>query len=436
MIGQSLMQRIFEGTFPKDLFDSFAPFPHSEKADRVIEGYRQLLQEFPPETLEAEGRLPPEMLQGMAGIGLFGFSIPVAYGGLGFDTREYMRVVEGMVRLDMAAALASLAHLAIGVKGIELFGNEAQKQKYLIPAATGKMIFSYALTEPRIGSDARHIETRAERSPDGQHYLLTGQKTYITNANYAGGLTVFAQMDPARPGFMGAFIVETGWTGVKIGRDMPKMGLKASSTAAMQFREVAVPAENLLGKPGDGFKIAMTILNYGRLALGAASLGHDASVAGRYAEAVVITGPVWRPHKEFSFNPGKTRKGRSHVASSVRPLTISRLPCCSGRRRATWPQKHLIANCSAPPAPGRPSTRPSKWREAPPIWPQTHTKNACGTFESPPYLKAPRKSTRFIPLFPHCGLCANTPGDEGKEEFRHPFLLDEPGRRKSMAVAV
>ncbi len=97
MIGESLMQRIYEGAFPKDLFDSFAPFPHSEKADRVIEGYRQLLQEFPPEALEAEGRLPPEMLQEMAGIGLFGLSIPVAYGGLGFDTREYMRVVEGMV---------------------------------------------------------------------------------------------------------------------------------------------------------------------------------------------------------------------------------------------------------------------------------------------------------------------------------------------------
>jgi acyl-CoA dehydrogenase family member 9 len=273
MIDESLMQRIYEGEFPRDLFHSFAPFPHSEKADRVIEAYRQLLQEFPPEALEAEGRLPAAMLREMAGIGLFGLSIPVAFGGLGFDAWEYMRVVEGMVALDMAAALASLAHLAIGVKGIELFGDDDQKQRYLVPAASGKMIFSYALTEPRIGSDAQHIETMAELSPDGQHYLLNGQKTYITNANYAGALTVFAQMDPTRPGFMGAFIVETGWTGVKIGKDMPKMGLKASSTAAIQFREVKVPAENLLGRPGDGFKIAMTILNFGRLALGAASAG-------------------------------------------------------------------------------------------------------------------------------------------------------------------
>jgi acyl-CoA dehydrogenase family member 9 len=273
MISKSLMQKVYEGALPKDLFDSVVPFPHSEKADRVIEAYRQILQDFPPEVLEAGGRLPPEMLQEMAGIGLFGLSIPLIYGGLGFEIWEYMRVVEGMVALDMAAALASLAHLAIGVKGIELFGDDIQKQKYLIPAASGKMIFSYALTEPRIGSDAQHIETKAELSPDGKHYLLNGQKTYITNANYAGALTVFAQMDPPRPGFMGAFIVETGWTGVKIGKDMPKMGLKASSTAAIQFREVKVPAENLLGKPGDGFKIAMSVLNFGRLALGAASLG-------------------------------------------------------------------------------------------------------------------------------------------------------------------
>jgi acyl-CoA dehydrogenase family protein 9 len=110
-------------------------------------------------------------------------------------------------------------------------------------------------------------------SEDGQYYVLKGSKAYITNANYAQAMTVFAQMDSKRPGFMGAFIVETGWDGVKIGKDISKMGLKASSTAAVHFKDVRVPKENLLGSPGDGFKIAMTILNYGRLALGAASVG-------------------------------------------------------------------------------------------------------------------------------------------------------------------
>jgi len=181
--------------------------------------------------------------------------------------------VEVLSISDLALALISLAHLSIGCKGIVLFGTEAQQAKYLVPAATGEMIFSYALTEPKIGSDAKHIETWASLSDDGSYYILNGQKTYITNANYAGGLTVFAQLDRDKPGFMGAFIVETAWEGVKIGRDMPKMGLKASSTAAIEFKDVRVPVENLLGKPGDGFKIAMTILNYGRVALGAGSAG-------------------------------------------------------------------------------------------------------------------------------------------------------------------
>ena len=148
-----------------------------------------------------------------------------------------------------------------------------KKKRYLPGAASGDMIFSYALTEPNTGSDARHIETRASLSADGRHYLLNGIKAYITNANYAGAMTVFAQMESERPGTMGAFIVETGWDGVTIGPDIPKMGLKASSTATVQFHNVKVPLENLIGKPGDGFKIAMTILNYGRLALGAASAG-------------------------------------------------------------------------------------------------------------------------------------------------------------------
>ncbi len=176
-----------------------------------------------------------------------------------------------MVKLDISIAFTFLAHLSIGIKAIQLFGTEEQRRKYLTPAASGEMIFAFALTEPHIGSDAQHIETTALASPDDTHYLLNGQKTYITNANYAGGMTVFAQLDPKRPGFMGAFIVETGWEGVRVGKEMPKMGLRASSTAAIQFKNVRVPKENLLGRHGDGFKIAMSVLNYGRLGLGAAS---------------------------------------------------------------------------------------------------------------------------------------------------------------------
>ena len=134
------------------------------------------------------------------------------------------------------------------------------------------MIFAYALTEPMVGSDAQHIRTKATLSADGSYYTLTGQKTYITNGGYAGGFTVFAQMDESKPGYMGAFIVERRSEGVRVGPNMRKMGLKASSTTMVGLNEVKVPAENLLGKPGEGFKIAMTILNYGRLGLGAGSV--------------------------------------------------------------------------------------------------------------------------------------------------------------------
>lgn len=267
------LEKLCMGTLDERTFRSFKRREDTPGVRRVVAGWLAIMEEYPSERIEAEGRIPEGMLARMKEEGMFGLSIPRVYGGSGFTLREYLRTVEELVKFDISVAMASLAHLSIGVKGIQLFGNASQKEKYLVPAAAGEMIFSYALTEPRTGSDAQHIETRAELSQDGSHYLLNGHKAYITNANYSGGLTVFAQMAPERPGFMGAFIVETAWDGVTIGKDMPKMGLKASSTAAIQFKNVRVPVENLLGSPGDGFRIAMTVLNYGRLGLGAASVG-------------------------------------------------------------------------------------------------------------------------------------------------------------------
>jgi acyl-CoA dehydrogenase family protein 9 len=267
------MEGIYRGIFSESAFHSYPAPRDSEKVRSLLEKYHQLLRAYPVGRIEADERIPREMMEKMGEEGLFGISIPQAYGGLGVSLLDFLGMVEEIAALDLSIALVFLAHLFIGVKGIELFGTEVQKRKYLIPAASGAMIFSYALTEPEIGSDARHIETTATLSEDGTHYVLNGTKTYITNANYAGGLTVFSQMDPKRPGFMGAFIIETAWEGVKIGRDMPKMGLKASSTATIEFHNVRVPQGNLIGKPGEGYRIALAVLNYGRLGLGAASAG-------------------------------------------------------------------------------------------------------------------------------------------------------------------
>lgn len=257
----------------QSVFQSYRGPKNLEIVEHLLKRYEELLEAYPPKELEELGRIPNDMLNKMGDLGLFGLSIPKTYGGLGLDLWDQLKIVEAVAGLDMSAGLAFLAHLLIGIKGIELFGTEEQKQRYLVPAAKGQMIFSYALTEPKIGSDARHIETKAELSEDGTHYVLNGVKTYITNANYAQGMTVFAQLDPENPGFMGAFIIETAWDGVKIGADMPKMGLKSSSTAMVRFEDVRIPVENLLGTPGDGYTIAMTVLNYGRLGLMAASSG-------------------------------------------------------------------------------------------------------------------------------------------------------------------
>lgn len=272
-MAESFIEKIYLGSLDKGALRFMEKRRRDDRVNNLVDRYAAMLGRFQVDSIEREERIPPEMLDQMKSIGLFGVSIPTTYGGMGLDVREQMKLVEEMTKLDISLALTSIAHCAIGVMAILLFGSEDQKRRYLPAAAAGKMIFSYALTEPRIGSDARHIETRADLSEDGSAYILNGHKSFITNANYAGGLTVFAQMDPVRPGYMGAFIVETGWDGVRTGRDMPKMGLKASSTASVQFKNVRVPVTHLLGPPGAGFHIAMTVLNYGRLALGAASVG-------------------------------------------------------------------------------------------------------------------------------------------------------------------
>jgi acyl-CoA dehydrogenase family protein 9 len=270
---ENFLVNVYFGLPDAERLSRFREFEADETTRGIIQNYQELNSEYPPSYLEEKGTVPADLMEKLRRSGFFGLTIPREYGGAGLNLRQYLYVVESLVSQDMSLGILAVAHLSIGIKGIILFGNEQQKRKYLIPAASGDMIFSFALTEPRIGSDAQNIETCATLSADGRHYILNGTKTYITNANYAGGLTVFAQMNPNKPGFMGAFIVETEQAGVQIGKEMPKMGLKASSTAAIQFKDVKVPKENLLGEPGDGFKIAMVILNYGRLALGAASTG-------------------------------------------------------------------------------------------------------------------------------------------------------------------
>jgi acyl-CoA dehydrogenase family protein 9 len=319
MSSKRVLEELYLGTGDGEALAGVAPRVNLGKVTIILDRYKAILKDFDPRELETLGHVPPAMLTRMGEVGLFGLILPLRYGGLGLNLHEYLWLVERMVKLDLSVSLVSLAHLSIGTKGIVLFGSDPQKERYLVPAAAGEMIFSFALTEPLVGSDAQHIQTHAELSEDGEHYILNGGKTYITNANYARGFTTFAQLDSARPGFMGAFIVEAGWEGVKIGKDMPKMGLKASSTAAVHFRDVRVPVANLLGGPGDGFKIAMTILNFGRLALGAASAGMMSQSLQDMLDRSASRIQFGRPIRSYPLIQEKLVKTRVHhaVSSSI-----------------------------------------------------------------------------------------------------------------------
>ena len=324
---KNFLEKLYFGHLDMKTFRNYPDHDFKEQTQEIIAQYDEISGKFPLSKEENSGLVSKELLDELKSIGFFGLDIPKAYGGLGLSLPQYLTVVENVATRSMDLAITALAHLSIGTKGILLFGSEAQKQKYLIPAASGDMIFSYALTEPKTGSDAKNIETTAVLDDSGEFYILNGQKAYITNANYAGGLTVFAQMDPENPGFIGAFIVETVWDGVKIGREIPKMGLKASSTAAISFSNVRVPKENLLAKPGDGFKIAMTILNYGRLALGAASAGimkrSFEDMLDRAKSRVQFGVPIYR----FQLIQEKLieAKVNSYVAASMTYLTAAML---------------------------------------------------------------------------------------------------------------
>ena len=327
MAYENFLMNLYFGSLDTEIFNGFQEFEADASTLKVIQNYLEANSQYPPAVLEEKGMVPSELLEKLGRNDFFGLTIPRQYGGVGLNLRQYLHIVESLVSKNMSLGILALAHLSIGIKGIVLFGNEEQKRKYLVPAASGEMIFSYALTEPRTGSDAQNIETIATLSEDGQHYILNGTKTYITNANYAGGLTVFAQMDAARPGYMGAFIVETAWDGVQIGKDMPKMGLKASSTASIRFSDVKVPKENLLGQPGEGFKIAMVILNYGRLALGAASAGMMKQslkdMVKRSADRTQFGAPI----NTFELIQEKMVKAKVHgyVASAITAFTAGML---------------------------------------------------------------------------------------------------------------
>ncbi len=203
-------------------------------------------------------------------LGLMGISLPEAYGGFGQSFVTQMLAAE-VIGAGYSFSVAFMAHCGIGTLPIMYYGNEDQRQRYVTKLATGEKLGAYCLTEPGAGSDANAGKTHAVLSEDGRHYILNGQKMWITNAGLADVQTVFAKI--ANDRVLSAFIVERDFPGVVVNPDEKKMGIKGSSTAQIFFNDVKVPVENLLGKRGEGFRIALSILHMGRIKLGANVLG-------------------------------------------------------------------------------------------------------------------------------------------------------------------
>ncbi|MEQ8926536.1 MAG: acyl-CoA dehydrogenase family protein [Fulvivirga sp.] len=255
--------------------DIFIPEEWSEEQKMIAQTCRDFIeQEIHPKLDEIDSMKNPELMPSLldkAGeLGLLGTSVPEAYDGFGMNFNTSMLVAE-VFGAAHSFAVAISAHTGIGTLPILYYGNEEQKKKYLPKLATGAWKAAYCLTEPDSGSDANSGKTKAVLTDDGKHYVINGQKMWITNGGFADVYIVFAKIDDDKN--LSAFIVEKDFGGITMNEEEKKMGIKGSSTRQIFFNDCKVPAENLLSERENGFKIAVNILNIGRIKLGVAAIG-------------------------------------------------------------------------------------------------------------------------------------------------------------------
>ncbi len=275
---------LIETPAPEDIF---TPEDFTEEHHAIRKTVDEFFQKEVAPHIEAirhqEHEVCVRILKKSAELGLTAVVLPEKFGGMEMDLTSMMIVAEGVSREGSYSAWHG-AHTGIGTLPLLLFGNEEQKQRYLHKLAKAEMIAAYCLSEPQAGSDALAARTRADLTPDGKHYVLNGQKMWITNGGYADLYTVFAKVGGEK---FTAFLVERSWPGVSTGKEEKKMGIKGSSTTAVFFDNVKVPVENVLGEVGRGHIIAFNILNLGRLKLGPFAQGgcrDDLAISIKYAK--------------------------------------------------------------------------------------------------------------------------------------------------------
>lgn len=286
-------------------------FANNELLPGVIE--RDEKQEFPKEQIKKLGEL-----------GFMGMMVDPKYGGAGMDTVSYVLAMEEISKVDASVSVCMSVNNSLVCWGLEHYGNEAQKQKYLIPLAKGEKIGAFCLSEPEAGSDATSQRTTAIDM--GDHYLLNGTKNWITNGSSASTYLVIAQTDVSK-GHRGinAFIVEKGWPGFQIGKKENKLGIRGSDTHSLMFTDVKVPKENRIGDDGFGFKFAMSTLSGGRIGIASQALGIASGafeLATKYAKERKAFGKTISEHQATAFK----------LADMATQIEAARLLCLKAAR--------------------------------------------------------------------------------------------------------
>ncbi len=274
----SVVETMFFGEINEQDIFPFPAFTAEQKSfgKELVDAVSKFGESIDSEKQDKEGTIPEEILQGLAELGLCGMAVPEEFGGLELDYSLYARVFQEIAGIDGSVAVTLGAHQSIGFKALLNEGNEEQRKKWLPKLASGETFAAFCLTEPGSGSDAYSIKTKAVDNGD-ETYTITGQKLWITNGGMAGFYSVFAktehEIDGKKKERISCFIVEKEREGVSFGEKEDKMGIRASETRAVYFDKVVVPKENIIGELGKGFKIAMNVLNTGRLSLGSGSVG-------------------------------------------------------------------------------------------------------------------------------------------------------------------
>ncbi len=250
-------------------------FHHTEEQLAVRDAAREFAQaELLPGVIErdTEAKFPMEQIKKMGELGFLGMMVDPKYNGGGMDTVSYVLAMEEISKIDASASVAMSVNNSLVCWGLEKYGTEEQKQKYLKPLAAGEILGAFCLSEPEAGSDATSQKTNAVLN--GDHYILNGTKNWITNGSSASIYLVIAQTDPSREHKgISAFIIEKGWEGFQIGKKEDKLGIRGSDTHSLMFTDVKVPVENRIGEEGFGFTFAMETLNGGRIGIAAQALG-------------------------------------------------------------------------------------------------------------------------------------------------------------------